>query len=256
MAANLEKWNVYKEYCIMSNHVLIKSESFTYPSRGERKSLSDEYPKIPVLKFDCKVSKVDLLTRKVPFEHFDRKNNLFYWNRLLYNRFQLVKESYVIAMVNYRRGFTDDPKVILDESQFVNKWKFDYYAEMFYYLFFSAQDQLAHILKIFYELMLEERQTALIPVLTCKIQNEEVKTVLNTFAKTTGDAREYRNAFAHRFPPTEPDFRSEFNIINANKELNFREGPQVSAEKIVANMKSSIDALNELMIKLRELVTE
>lgn len=240
----------------MSKNVLIKSESFTYPNRAERKSLSDEYPKIPVLKFDCKVSKVDLLTRKVPFEHFDRKNNLFYWNRLLYNRFQIVKESYIIAMVNYRRGFTDDPSLKLDEAQFLNKWKFDYYAEMFYYLFFSAQDQLAHILKIFYELRLDEWQTALTPVLTCKIQNGEVKTALNTFAGVTGDARKYRNAFAHRFPPTEPDFRSEFNIVNEKKELSFREGPQVSAEEIVANMKSSVDALNELMIKLRELVTE
>lgn len=239
-----------------STTIVINSDAFTYPSREERELIYKDYPNIPNLKFTKRVSIPEVASGGISLREANKINNLFFWNQFLSNRLGLVQESYIIAITNYSRGVSDPAERTQSESQFANRWKFDYYTETFYYFLISARDQLAHLLNEYYEFGKKEREIKFDKDFIDLIGDDRVAEILKEFQHKIYIAKRYRNQFAHRFSPTSPDFRSTIFKINGKTGLGFGGGDSISADEIVENMKLSVEALYELMAKLSSLVKE
>lgn len=241
---------------VKSTTIVINSDAFTYPSREERELIYKDYPNIPNLKFTKRVSIPEVASGGISLREANKINNLFFWNQLLSNRLGLVQESYIIAITNYSRGVSDPAERTQSESQFANRWKFDYYAETFYYFLISSQDQLAQLLNIYFDLNIPEDHVSFGRRLFSLIDDGKVVEVLKDFQQKIIVAIDYRNKFTHRFSPTAPDFRSTIFVINGKTGLGLGGGDSISADEIVENMKLSVEALYELMGKLSSLVKE
>lgn len=239
-----------------STTIVINSDAFTYPNREERELIYKDYPKIPNLKFTKRVSLPEVASRGISLREANKINNLFFWNQFLSNRLRLVQESYVIAITNYNRGVSDPAERAQSERQFANRWKFDYYAETFYYFLISSLDQLAQLLNEYYDFEIDEDKVKFGKKLINLIGDGRVAEVLKVFQDKTSAAIDYRNQFAHRFSPTCPDYRSSFGKLKDKLFLGMGGGDSVSADEIVENMKLSVEALYELMDKLSDLVKE
>lgn len=239
------------------SEIVIRSSTFKYPSKDERRTISKEYPKVPHLIFSRVLQVSEIFSSKISLPEVARINNLFYWNIFLSNRLSLIRESYEIAIANYNRSASNPTEATENEKRFANRWKFDYYSETFYYFFFSFQDQLAGFLNLFFFDEYEEsRGLYLNEKFISRIPDKMVKEAINLFLSSTDRAKELRNAFTHRFSPTAPDFRITVTNVNGKKYFGIGSGDSVSAEVIVANMRSSVDALSELMGNLSGLVKE
>jgi len=237
--------------------IVIHSGTFTYPSEEERRSISEEYPKVPHFIFSRMLQPLEIFSTKISLNEANRINNLYFWNIFLSNRLRLIRESYEIAVANYKRGVSDPAEATQNEKQFANRWKFDYYSETFFYFFFSFQDQLAGFLNLYYFDEYEEsRGLYLNEKFISRIPDKMVKESINLFLSSTDRAKELRNAFTHRFSPTAPDYRTTLKIVDGKKYYGLKGGESVSAQEIVANMKSSVGALSELMGNLSGLVKE
>lgn len=239
---------------VKSTTIVINSDAFTYPSGEEKALIYKDYPEVPNLKFTKRISLPEVASRGISMREANKINNLFFWNLYVSNRLRLVRESYVISVSNYNRGVPDLSERTTSESQFANRWIFDYYAETFYYFLITSVDQLAQLLNTYYDLNIPENKVCFGPKLFSLINDDKVIEVLKDFQKNIYIARRYRNKFAHGFSPITPDFRTTFEEINGVKRLGFRGGTSISAAEIVENMKLSVKALSELMGKLSNLV--
>ncbi|OJV17922.1 MAG: hypothetical protein BGO30_08240 [Bacteroidetes bacterium 41-46] len=239
-----------------STTIVINSDAYTYPSREERAAIYKDYPEIPSLKFtQCEVLP-GILSKSITLQEANKIRNLYFWSQFLSNRHRLVHESFVIAITNYNRGVSDPSERTQSESQFANRWKFDYYAETFYYFLISSQDQLAQLLNTYFDLNIPEDHVSFGRRLFSLIDDGKVVEVLKDFQQKIFVASRYRNKFAHRFSPTTPDFRSTILEINGKTGLGLGGGHSTSADEIAKNMKLSVKALSELMGTLSNLVKE
>jgi hypothetical protein len=163
--------------------------------------------------------------------------------------------TYIYTLTNFSRGFSDDyPKCTNQET--VNKIMFDYYAEIFYYYLVSVRDVIAQILCVkYFKSYKKEHNLKFNKEFIKKIDNSEIQELLLIFMnKTVETVNNYRNAFAHRYPPTMADYRTEISIENGRKSIGFGFGKQVESVKIVENMNYSLIALFDLMRELKRIV--
>jgi hypothetical protein len=234
-----------------AEHVILKSKDFRYPNKEEFVKFHNRCPKLEIFGFKHNHPLALIVNDKMPMNEASRISNLYWWDNCLINRFEKVCHTYVFLSTHYSRGFSDDWRENT-HKQAINHIMFEYYAEVFYYYFFSSRDIIAQILCIYFSVRLKENKILFNHTFFNSIKDLRVKSTLLKFEDETKDSKEFRNSFTHRFTPNIPDNRSV--ITQDNKALNFGGGNFIQSEKIVNNINESLNFLSELMIQLKEFI--
>jgi len=235
--------------------MIINADDFKYPSKKERIEAQINLPKFDVFGFNYIDELVSIFKEKKTLHEASRSGNLYWWDNCLQNRFGKLRETFIYTITNYNRGFSDDIS-LCPENKIVNRISFDYYAEIFYYYFFSSRDIIAQIIRLYYSIKIEENKLHFDNALILKINDLTVKDAVIFFYKATKDASDYRNGFAHRFPLNLPDYRSIITIDEGHKSLSKGGGGFISSENIVENIILSLNSLSILMKELKKNMNE
>jgi hypothetical protein len=234
-----------------AEHVILKSKDFKYPNKEEFIKFHNRCPKLEIFGFKHNHPLALIVNDKMPMNEASRISNLYWWDNCLINRFEKVCHTYVFLSTHYSRGFSDDWRENT-HKQAINHIMFEYYAEVFYYYFFSSRDIIAQILCIYFSVRLKENKILFNQPFFNSIKDQRVKSTLLKFEEGTKDSKEFRNSFTHRFTPNIPDNRSV--ISQDNKALNFGGGNFIQSEKIVNNINESLNSLSKLMTQLKEFI--
>ena len=229
-------------------HVILKSKDFKYPNKEEFIKFHNRCPKLEIFGFKHYHPLALIVNDRMPMNEASRSSNLYWWDNCLINRFQKVCHTYVFTLTNYYRGFSDDYKKDT-HLQAVNHIMFDYYAEVFYYHFFSARDIIAQILCTYFSLALEENTISFNKTFINTIKDQRIKSILLKFEDESKDSKKYRNSFTHRFTPNIPDYRSI--VSEDSRVLKFGGGNFIPAERIIDNINKSLISLSDLLIQLK-----
>lgn len=237
------------------NNRVLKAESFNYPTKIERNDALKNYPKIMAFQFKY-VSEIEsILVQNSNIHDAARISNLFWWNACFSNRLGKLRETYIYVATNYNRKFNNNYAESSD-SEVINKFLFEYYAEIFFYLFFSCRDIIGQIINLYYNLSIKENNLQFVRDLTKgkALKESIVKEILISFNNETSEASNYRNSFAHRFPPTEIDNRSVITTIDGKFTLEVGSNESLNAKKIFESIDCSLQSLNTLMNKLNKIL--
>lgn len=231
------------------SEIIHKASDFKYPAREERKLANLKYPKLRNFGFEYVYEIISILDNN-PMEEVHKKSSLYYWDLCLLNKLGKLSESYIFLHTNYNRGIPDSFDK-MSQIEFLNHFLFDYYAEIFYYHYFSARDNIGQILNIYYDLKIEENEVyfnKLIPLLT----NVQVKTAITKFNDSTKVTSKYRNAFTHRFPLNYPDYRPNFKHENGHKKFSAGSGKYIKPSEFMFNIDESLQFLDDFMTELKK----
>jgi hypothetical protein len=237
----------------MEEKITLKSEDFKYPTEEERYEIQKSCPKLENFDFKYNHTLALVINNGIPVDDASRRTNLFWWDYCLINRIGNLHATYIYTLTNYNRGFSDDYDKCT-HIQLINKLLFDYYAEIFYYYFFSTRDIIVQILSNFYSLDTREDKLYFNSEFINKINNISVRNAILSFEASTKDAYEYRNQFAHRYTPNIADFRTV--ISDDKRKLSFGGGGFITSVKIVENINDSLNSLSKFIIELKEFVKD
>jgi hypothetical protein len=228
------------------------SEDFTYPTKEERILSGKDYPRILNFGFPYINPLHSFMSDNINAKVATIKHNLHDWDICLSNRFGLLNETYVYGITYFTRGFSEEFLTSSGKNH-VNRLLFEYHAEIFYYYFISARDIIAQIINLFFNIELKEN-FLLNAGFIDKIPNNEVRTSMRKFLQETDEASGMRNKFAHRFTPTQADFRMELTEENGRTILSLGGRKQISSDWIVNNIKGSLILLSDLMTALKKII--
>lgn len=232
---------------------IIRSKYYKYPTFEEREYIGEKLPNYARFKFENVKIIESTLQLKRPLEETHKKNNLHYWNITLSNRLGKLKETQVFLLTHFDRGFKEN-HLDCEDEELVDHILFDYYAEIFYYFFFSTRDTLAQLLNIYFDLNMADSKVGFGSVLKL-IKSEQVKIPLEQFYRSTKTASDYRNSLTHRFPINQKDYRTELRITqNGNKEISVKGGTYVESEKILHNITEVSEELSKLLSNLKNIL--
>lgn len=229
-------------------HVILKSKDFKYPNKEEFIKFHNKCPRLEIFGFKHNHPLALIVNDRMPMNEASRLSNLYWWDNCLINRLQKVCHTYVFTLTHYSRGFSDDYSKGT-HNQAINHIMFEYYAEVFYYYFFSARDIIAQILCSYFSIGLKENIISLNQTFINSITDQSIKSIILKFEEETKDSKEFRNGFTHRFTPNIPDHRSV--ISEDNRALNFGGGNFLQPEKIIDNINKSLNSLSDLMTQLK-----
>ncbi len=231
--------------------IIIKADDYKYPSLDERKEVIKNYPTLTSFGFKYKSGLESLINDELSFDDALKKENLYWWDNCLLNRFGTLKETYIFMLTSYKRGFNDDYSNC-SHLEIVNRLQFDYFAEIFYYYFFSSRDIIAQIIRLYYKINIKENKLHFNEDFIRKINEVKVKDSSMAFLKATKVASEFRNGFAHRFTPTISDYRINITEEEGKRYLNFGIGNFTKSKKIVENIDYSLTSLITLIDELKQ----
>lgn len=234
----------------MEEYITIQPKDYRYPTKREFIKFLKKCPKLEIFNFKYE-HPLELLMKRTSMNEVSRLGNLYWWDNCLLYRLEKVRDSYIYTLTNYYRGFPED-YTKSTHNQLINHFQFNYYAEIFYYYYFSTRDIIAQILNFYYVLGIDEFKVHFNKVFITKIIDQSVKNILMEFEGETKNANDYRNGFTHRYTPNLPDNRSV--IVRDNKELHFGAGQHIESEKIIENINNSITTLSNLILELKEFV--
>lgn len=234
-----------------AEYVILKSNDFKYPNKQEFIKFHSECPKLQIFGFEHNHPLVLIVNESISIDEASRTSNLYWWENCLINRFEKVCHTYTFLATHYSRGFSDDWRENTNK-QAVNHIMFEYYAEVFYYYFFSSRDILAQILCAYYSIPIKEDKISFNQKFITSIIELDVKNILKKFDKGTAEAKEFRNGFTHRFTPNIPDHRSV--ISEDGRALSFGGGRFLQSERIKNNIDKSLNSLSLMMTELRTVI--
>jgi hypothetical protein len=229
----------------------LKYEDFQYPTKKEYERIRKKISNLQNFNFNYTPVMTLILKERMPLNDASRFNNLNNWDYCLINRLAMVRDSYLYAFTNFHRGFNDDYHKCSD-IQSVNHMLFDYYAEIFYYYYFSTRDIIAQILRTYYSIEIKEDKLYFNIMFINKIKDARVKSIIIKFVDSTRDTNDFRNGFTHRYTPNLPDYRSV--IIEDNMKMNFGGGHYIESKKIVENIDKSLNSLSDFLIELKQFI--
>jgi hypothetical protein len=232
-------------------HVTLRAKDFKYPNGKEFIKFHNRCPKLEIFGFEHTHPMALIINNSLPMDEASRLSNLYWWDGCLINRFQKVCHTYVFVLTHFSRGFSDDWKENT-HNQVINHVMFEYYAEVFYYYFFSARDIIAQILSLYFSVQLAENAISFNQTFLNMITDQSVNSILLKFNEDTKDSREFRNSFTHRFTPNIPDYRSI--ISKDNRSLSFGGGNFIQSEKMMDNIDKSLKCLSNLMTQLKLII--
>lgn len=130
----------------MKTEIILKSDSFSYPTKDERKEIEKRIPKINRLDFKYTSAFIDFIENS-DIENAIRKEDIYWWNNCLNNRIGKLNETYIYTATHFQRL---ERSKLQEGNQKHTDWiLFEYYVEIFYYYFFSTRDVLGQLLNIF-----------------------------------------------------------------------------------------------------------
>lgn len=229
--------------------VIFKCDEFKYPSSEEHKLISKKFPKIELFEFEYKFGLQLIIEEKQTIENTCRLKNLYWWNNCLLNRLGKLRETYVYAITSFERNVSYEYS---NENRIenLNGYMFEYYSELFYYFFFSTRDVIAQIINVYYNIRQNEDKVMLHFIIN-KVPDASVRELLYSFLSKTKTASDYRNGFAHRFTPNNPDYRAVVTSENGVKSIGFGGCKIIKPDEIVENINQSLLSLQFLMKELR-----
>ncbi len=228
----------------------IKPEDYRYPTRDEINNIYDNFPKIDLFNFKPTNIMKSLWEDSQSMEDVHKLDNLYYWDQCLINRIAKIRETYIFAMANYNRGFSDEYSTCKTED-IINHILFDYYSEVFFYFFSSTVDIITQIVNVYFVIGFDEDKVFFRKVIN-KLKDKTVKDALNDFDMETSNISTIRNSFAHRFTPNLPDLRSE--LSSDKKILGFCSSKVLQSKEMVASIDNSLNRLSALMINLKKII--
>ena len=234
-----------------SEHVILKSKDFKYPNKEEFIKFHNSCPKLEIFGFKHNHPLALIVNDRMPMKEASRISNLYWWENCLINRFEKVCHTYVFLSTHYSRHFSDDWRENT-HKQAINHIMFEYYAEIFYYYFFSSRDIIAQILCTYFSVGLKENEISFNQTFFNSIKDQSINNILLKFEEETKDSKEFRNSFTHRFTPNIPDHRSV--ISEDNRALNFGGGNFIQSERIIDNIDKSLNSLSNLMTQLKIII--
>lgn len=234
----------------MNKSIILKADTFKYPTKEERKKIQQVIPKIDHLNVDYKSAFIEIVQNQ-PYDSAIRNEDLYWWANCLNNRFGKLNETYTYLKTHFLR---------LQETQnqdsgnhYTDKILLDYYIEIFYYYYFSSRDVLAQLINVVENLKIDENKIFLNDNFIKSISSMKIKNALSNFLNKTKDSYDIRNTFNHRFTPTHIDNRAKRNIIKENNKISFYSPTEIKTEKFVDDIDNLMKQLEHLM---SELVTE
>lgn len=231
--------------------IIIESDQFKYPTKEERSEIEKTIPKLHCFDFEYRSEVESILIKKMTYKEASNNGNLYWWDNCLKNRIGKLRETFIYTLTNYNRGFSDeDHSKEQDKCRIVNGILFEYYAEIFYYYFFSTRDIIAQIIRLYYNIDINEEKLHFNYTFIKKIKDTTAKELSNSFIETTKKASEYRNASAHRFTPTLKDYRSVISENNGKSSLIIGGGKIITSKEIVDNINGSINSLSVFLEEL------
>lgn len=220
------------------NKVILKANSFKYPTEEERLRIKHKMPTIKRLTLDYQSTFVQIMN-STPYEEAVKNENVYWWNNCLDNRIGKLSQTYIYLSTHYERFQHNE----LNQTDW---FLFDYYLEIFYHYFFSTRDVLAQLLNIHFDLKMPEDKIFFNKTFALKLKpyEEQLSEAAELFIKETGEAYNFRNAFSHRFTPTLKDNRTS-PILEQTDTISFEQLNNNDPDMII-NMKRSSDLMNSL----------
>lgn len=239
----------------MKKKIILNSGSFSYPTTEERKLYSDEIPKITRLNFEYKSAFLNLVENSEVYNAINEED-IYWWNVCLNNRFGKLNETFLYLLTHYDRFKRFD--LDANENKFAEDFLYEYYVEIFYYYFFSVRDVLGQLINVLYQLGEKEDRIYLNKSFTKRIPDEKVKLFFQDFIdSTSGSYKHFRNAFNHRFTPTQKDFRAVKTIsISVDKKIiSVGSEEQISKDDFYDDSKRLMNHLSNLMENFEKVVS-
>lgn len=232
-------------------HVILRAKDFKYPNKEEFIMFHNRCPKLEIFGFEHNHPLALIVNDRIPMNEASRLSNLYWWDNCLINRFEKVCHTYVFTLTHFSRGFSDDWRKNT-HNQAINHIMYEYYAEVFYYYFFSARDIIAQILCSYFSVGLTENAISFNQTFLNSIKDQSVNSLLRKFDEETKDSKEFRNGFTHRYTPNIPDHRSV--ISEDNRSLSFGGGNFTQSEGMMDNIDKSLNSLSDLMTQLKVII--
>lgn len=236
----------------------LEMKDYRFPSSQEYNEAAGLIPELTPFDFNNDDPVNLMLNMRLSAAETNRIFNLSEWDNLLINRLGRLRSTYIYVLVNYNRGFVDDlAKTSYQET--INHLLFDYYAEIFYHLFFSVRDTVLQILNVNYSLGIEEDELYynefIKAIKSSKNENvDKVLSVLEHFRKETKVASGFRNKFTHRFPINTPDYRTKLSVENGRNTLATGKGDFTLSKTIMKNIDGSLHSLSIFLKELKILM--
>ena len=231
----------------MNKKIILKSDSFTYPTKYEREEINNRIPKINRLNIDHKSALINFLKNK-NINSAINEENIYWWNNCLNNRIGKLNETYIYVITHYERS----------DNKLTEKLLFDYYAEIFYYYFYSVRDIIGQLINVLFEIGLKEHEVFIKKSFIEKISNERLRKSFEEFANSTSSSyKKFRNGFNHRFTPNLKDNRVN-NISNEKDEnqnnISYTKG--ISQTEFYNDIIELINELSDFMENFDKFILE
>jgi len=232
---------------------ILKSDSFSYPTKSERKEIEKLIPKINRLDFKYASAFIDFIENS-NIENAIRKEDIYWWNNCLNNRIGKLKETYIYTSIHSHR--LERSKLQDGHQKHTDRILFEYYVEIFYYYFFSTRDVFGQLLNIIFDLKIDETKIHLNQNFIDKIKPENIRLEIERFLENTKDSYNIRNAFNHRFTPIHRDNRAKKTITKQENSISFGTAEEVNNENYISDIKNLMKHFSILMNEIGNLNIE
>ncbi|MCK0190447.1 Cthe_2314 family HEPN domain-containing protein [Arenibacter sp. F20364] len=150
-----------------------------------------------------------------------------------------------------RKGWRHNSEIA--NKELVDHILFDYYAEIFYYFYFSARDTIAQLLNVYLDLGILEHRVTFGSVVNSAInKNVEIKELLDLFYKSTEIGNNYRNSLTHKFPINQKDYRTILEVTpDGKKQISLKGGDSLESDKVLDNINEIFGNLSKFLIDLK-----
>mgnify|MGYP000864395064 CR=1 FL=1 len=235
----------------MNNKTIFYAKDFIYPTKEERRTVSETIPDITAFEFKEISSFISVLSNELSIEEATKADSLCNWNLCLINRLGKLRESFINSYVHFSRYKELSNDISLDS---LNEFLYEYYCEIFYYYFFSTRDVICHIINIFFNLKIPEDKVSLNKEFIQKVTNTDIVEALTNFNSETFESRNIRNQFVHRLSPTQEVFGVSQFVENGITKLGWDTGAYILNDRLCENMKKTLNDLSILMNKLTTII--
>lgn len=224
----------------MDKDIILKADSFNFPSKKERIKISREIPTLKMFQVKYKSAFFNIINRTKEHEDAIIEEDIFWWNDCLNNRIWWLTESYTFAITHFNR-------YQINKELLTDKLLFEFFLENFYYYYFSTRDILAQLLNLIFRLNPTSEKIHFNQNFINKISNSRVKNHLQTFYEETYSKYETRNAFTHRFTPILIDNRASTNIKKEGNKTGFNNAKQIDYQIFVDEIEIMMNSLEKLL---------
>ncbi len=229
--------------------MILRMENYKYPSRAEWLEISITFPEIGKFGFQ-RISEISMLSaREKSIKEVYQLQNLFHWDSYLNRKAWNLRQCYVNTIANYNRGVAIEKDDFSDEVKVINLYQFDFYYETTLYYLIAVRDTILQIVNLaFVEAPWKEHQVTL--KVMSKIQDSDLKEIINLAASNLKDVADLRNSMAHKFSKTNSDYRS--TVSDDGKIYSSSKRKAMSYEKKVEILMDALDSLHSFHHSIRE----